>query len=420
MIKIFAKNIRCSDYHQTTAKKSFALLVPEHLSEEESIHLDLETFVATAKTFKPNADISYFGQLMKSVTSVKIEDSDDLALLARVVLFDHDDDVTMKLTDSKSLIEINKLDEMIFESMTKKNKNAEMTITLKDLMRNLVKMSVFCSYNLAKNESGDPFECVMAQAIDIPYTSDEESWISLQVNQLEAGMKSVQISESILDEIAMFLLGVPFSKRFFAEAISVGNEKMWKMFLTQQEFLNLPVAFQSHLKQARVSQALALSMARTESLETGSEQLEFSFGVEDQNVWTKKFDQIFGGNSLNRIPFFQSLMSINLPMGAEVSFIGSFVTEASKYTKDRMQWGIMLLIMMTHPLASFSHPLAVVNSQYEILLQRRLRWIQSKESFNWTLESPEVKFSKMMSAIRDADKVGDVLKFAMQIISLRG
>jgi len=52
------------------------------------------------------------------------------------------------------------------------------------------------------------------------YTEEEESWLQSQVHLVDDAYRSVPMGDAILDEIAMFTLGVPLSKSFIKVSIS--------------------------------------------------------------------------------------------------------------------------------------------------------------------------------------------------------
>jgi hypothetical protein len=69
-----------------------------------------------------------------------------------------------------------------------------------------------------------------------------------------------------------------------------------------------------------------------------------------------------------------------------------------------MLWGMMMLVLLTKPIddSSSSRPLALVNSQYEFLLHRRLQWmfLKKQEYPNWESRHSDVTFSQVMAIVQ--------------------
>ncbi len=86
-----------------------------------------------------------------------------------------------------------------------------------------------------------------------------------------------------------------------------------------------------------------------------------------------------------------------------------------------MLWGMMMLVLLTKPITedSSSRHLVGANLQYEFLLQRRLRWIFSnkKENPNCPISDPDEAFSQAMTIVKNISKVGNILKFVMDMVS---
>ncbi len=96
------------------------------------------------------------------------------------------------------------------------------------------------------------------------YTEEEESWLQSQVHLVDDAYRSVPMGDEILDEIAMFTLGVPLSKSFIKVNLALGQERTWRIFLTQPEFVNLPPMLRQEMKcKVSISSTLNVQIFRT-------------------------------------------------------------------------------------------------------------------------------------------------------------
>ncbi len=251
--------------------------------------------------------------------------------MARLILFYRDETANISVTES--LAKIDEQNTQMFELVIKKTVP---TITFKDLVKALTKMAVFCSYGLAMNEPENSFESVIGQLIDIGYTSDEEAWIQSRVRQVEDTLKSVAVSDRIIKGFAMLSFGVPLTKQVLVEAVALGKERCWRAFLTQPEFHSLSAPVKFLTKEKKVTSVLALALARLESLETGRDQFEFTFGDEDKNSWNETYGPVLGGGQLAKVHFFQSFTALlQIPISSPVNPVESFFCEAKRISCDK-------------------------------------------------------------------------------------
>jgi len=208
----------------------------------------------------------------------------------------------------------------------------------------------------------------------------------------------------------MFSLGVPLSKSFIKQVVSLGAERTWRIFLTQPEFSNMPAIAQFGVKCQKLFSAFALIIARSESFSTGTEQLKFSFGCSDESLWNEKFNKVFGSNTIEKIGFFDAASSLPIfqrGLPSEVS--ESAVDDAKSIVKDPTLWGLMMLITITEPTEGLIvSPLANLHSRYNLLLQRRQRWISSIDS-----SDPDKVLTKISSVFNNLNKLAPLLQHMM-------
>jgi len=228
-------------------------------STREVFFMSLQNFNTISKLFKFDSDLVYYCDLIAKVRSVCLSGIEQQALMAYMVLFD----CFKELKNSHVLKVIAKKYEMIFDFCVEKV-NTE--VTMEEISSWLVKMAVFSSYNIiwSENNTSSP-ESILTMA----YTEEEERWLHNQVNLLDKAFRSVSMGEEIMDEVAMYSLGVPLSKSYLSNVFAVCNERVWRIFQTQSEFLDLTFQLQLQLVMRNSMMIFCLFNAKWESYETG-------------------------------------------------------------------------------------------------------------------------------------------------------
>jgi hypothetical protein len=333
--------------------------------------LSILSFNSISGLFRSDSDLNHYSELIKALMTLKLSGIEQQAILAYIILFDYDS--TMNLKEAPTLSDINVFNDIFFDSCVDRSCS---TFSLKDLSRVLVRMAVFSAYNIDWSDSPFKRENICTNVIDLQYSQEEELWLETQVQLIETAFRSVPIGEHILEEFTMVSLCVPVSKNFLKECFEVGKERCWRMFFTQQEFVDLPTSSQLEIKSCHLFSILTLMTARTESFSCGTEQLKYCFAQEDEENWTKKFQRIFGKTKMQTVGLLD--ISANLPFfQSEENKKLDYLRDAKTLSKDRTLWGLMMLLKLTEPLPS-SKSLIEVHSKYKLLLCRRLRWICSK------------------------------------------
>jgi hypothetical protein len=225
----------------------------------EVFFMSIENFNTISQLFKFDSDLVYFCDLIAKVSSVCLVGIEQQALMAYIVLFDS----FKELNSSQALRAIAERNELIFDCCVEKI-NPE--ITLEEVSSWLVKMAVFSSYNIiwSENESAPP-EAILTMV----YTEEEERWLQKQVELLDKAFRSVSMGEEIMEEVAMYSLGVPLSKRYLSRVFAVCHERVWRIFQTQSEFLDLTFQLQRQLVNTNSMMLFCLMNAKWESYETG-------------------------------------------------------------------------------------------------------------------------------------------------------
>ena len=118
--------------------QSFLLSPPkeQNLIPTELLHLDIYFFNMLTKMYKGDADLIYFAQLINEIRSSDILEIEVQAVLAFVILFDHD--ITTNLTNLSAICDINSNNQLLLEYCNH-------GFTVQELTSNLLKMSVFSS-----------------------------------------------------------------------------------------------------------------------------------------------------------------------------------------------------------------------------------------------------------------------------------
>jgi len=125
--------------------------------------------------------LQYYSQLINNVNTLQLTGIEQQAILAYIILFDHDS--TMSLKEPTALTDINVLNNFLFENCVTSN---DSSFSLENLMSTLVKMALFSSYNIEWVETNDvPNQTIFEMTIVMRYTKEEELWLQNQVHLVE-------------------------------------------------------------------------------------------------------------------------------------------------------------------------------------------------------------------------------------------
>jgi hypothetical protein len=162
--------------------------------------MTLQNFNTISQLFKFDSDLVYFCNLIAKARSVNLVGIEQQALMAYMVLFDS----LKELESCQNVKAIAKRNEQFFQNCIQKI-NPE--TTMEEISSWLVKMAVFFSYNVLWSEKEpSPSEAI----ITMVYTDEEECWLQKQIDLLEMAFRSVPMGEEIIEEFAMYSLGVNF------------------------------------------------------------------------------------------------------------------------------------------------------------------------------------------------------------------
>ena len=156
--------------------------------------------------------------------SLKLVGIDQQALIAYIILFDRKP--SSNDMDDEALKEIDRRNEILYLKFVEK---VDESFSIQDLSHCLVKMAIFCSYNIDWYST----DLTSVKAVVMEYTGEEECWLQEQLQVLESAFRSVWIGDDILEEFTMFNLGVPFSKSYLPRIFAVYQERIRRIFRCQ-------------------------------------------------------------------------------------------------------------------------------------------------------------------------------------------
>ena len=110
---------------------------------------------------------------------------------------------------------------------------------------------------------------------------------------MEAAFHSVPIGEDLLKEFSMYSLGVPLSKSYMKNGLSMGMERVWRMLRIHQEFSNLTTLNQLDILACQGFAVLSVLLIKFSSFDTGIEQLRYAFSRYDEELWNESFKPVF-------------------------------------------------------------------------------------------------------------------------------
>lgn len=333
-------------------------------------------FNAITRLFRPDSDLDYYVKLIEIFRNIKVTSLESRAIISYLILFDFDDKLILSNRDA--LIKMASKKQELFEKCLGKNSN----ITMKDLMNALVKMSVFGAYNImwddivlpAKSPSLAGIKMVMA------YTDEEEAWLNKQLQHYNDAYLSVPMGEEILKEAMMNSLGVPLSKTFFTKNFAIYLERFWRIVKHNPELTNLSASDVELLKK-NCKNALAIFLSKLECCKNGLEQVQMICSQSDMIEWKKIYLPLFNasrGHEVKKLTFKTSVETSSLPMTHdEMIEFYRLATSLGQTINDHIIYKIIMLMVLTEPGDEEIHVnsgLSRLNSQFRILLQRRMEW----------------------------------------------
>ena len=385
----------------TRNQKSLELSSEQRRSSDTMINM--YQFNSITRLFRPDSDLESYVKLIEIFRNIKVTSLESRAIISYLILFDFDDKLT--LVNREALIKMSAKKQELFEKCVGKNSH----ITLKNLMSALVKMAVFGAYNImwddivlpAKNPSLAGLKVVMA------YTDEEEAWLNKQLQHYNDAYLSIPMGEDILKEAMMNSLGVPLSKTFFAKNFAICLERFWRIVKHNPDLTNLSSSDIELLKR-NCKNALAVFLSKLETCKNGIEQVQMICSQSDMVEWKNIYLPLFNtsrGHEVKKLTFKSSVATSSLPMThAEMVEFYRLATSLGQTISDTVVYKIIMLMVLTEPGEDDSidgnSGLSRLNSQFRILLQRRLEWEGKYETDH----------AEIMSALNTVPQIVQILE----------
>ena len=252
-------------------------------------------------------------------------------------------------------------------------------------------------------------------AVVMPYTQEEECWMKNQLYQMEAAFHSVPIGEELLKEFSMYSLGVPLSKSYMKNGLSMGMERVWRMLRIHQEFSNLTTLNQLDILACQGFAVLSVLLIKFSSFDTGIEQLRYAFSRYDEELWNESFKPVFEKTELKKLGVFES--SYELPVlltKQQQCQMSEMLESVSLLLKDPIVYGlIMLMTLSKHAQGPAMCPLANLNSNYSLLMKRRLlasEVFKSQDKLIDSFHHPEEIVNKVYSCLKHIEQMAGMIQ----------
>ncbi len=244
------------------------------------------TVMSGSGLFRPSTDLVAYDNLTAQVAHLGLAQG-KTAMVAALLLFSQGDD-NLGLD---SAADVQKLYDCLLSELSDGFPDATLN---KERLEKLVDLMVvvrqFHRENcpLEEEEKDSPQEVqnsrivTMPKELEMPYTSEEEAWLKLQLANFEQAYQEVSFGEDLINEFIMFSYDVPLSRHFIPSEIAAFVERMRRVLAAHSEFSSLSDNDQTEVFQENAHKAAALCAIKAEAHDTGAEQLQFCLGAEDR------------------------------------------------------------------------------------------------------------------------------------------
>ena len=241
----------------------------EYTMDNQAKFIDMHQLNSITRLFREDADLDVYVKLIDVFKGLKcITSLESRAIISYLILFDYDDSLPLKGRDMLRKIDVKKQE--LFDKVLGNSCN----VGLNELMKTLVKMSVFGAYNIrwddvvlpAKKTGLTGFNVVMA------YTDEEEAWLKKQLELFKENFYSVPLGEDLMKEAMMNSLGVPFCKNFMNKKYAIFLERLWRVGRFNPELSSMTIKETEQLK-LNCRQALGLYISKLENISNGFDQV---------------------------------------------------------------------------------------------------------------------------------------------------
>lgn len=137
------------------------------------------------------------------------------------------------------------------------------------------------------------------------------------------------------------------------------------------------------------------------------EQVQYAFGVTEEEYWTSKYEPVFGRTKLKKLGTLESTYDLQNGLSeAQKSEVMQTFEDLSGLISDPSIYGLMLFMVSSRPIEGVSiESIAKLNSTYSLLMRRRMSsQLSCKE--NQMYSTPlEAKISKGFSNVEKLAKI---------------
>lgn len=350
-------------------------IITKHKETTNSNYINLFQFNAMIKLFREDADLDGYIRQVDVFKTQEFTTIETRSLLSYMILFDHDE--SLKLSSKERIAKISTENDEIFQRYV----SDKSTMKFKELMKTLVKMAVFGSYNIQWIDIIQPpeIQSLSKMFVVMAYTSEEENWVKKQFSIFDEAFFSVHMGDDLMKEAMMNALGVPLSKTFTKKSFSIFMERFWRV-ISQNPALSSLSMRERELLRSNCNYALALLMAKLENTSNSFEQNALLYGSMDMDLFKKTYGALFKGKNSND---FKKLSLKNAHETSSIRISQDDLTEFYAIVKrlktivqDESIFKLLILIVLTKPddFDISSSTISSLHWHYLLVLRRRLQW----------------------------------------------
>ncbi len=331
-------------------------------------------------------------------------------MLAYVILFNNDE--MLMLNDNQGLEDTNMINEIIFDSFIR---TTDSSFELEDLSKILIKMALFCTYNLDWDKleimANHERKYVNISNLVMTYTIEEEAWLTNQFNLFDMAFRSVPSGREIIHEFLMNSLGVPLSRNYMVNVFRMMMERVRKVWCIHPEFEELPVTFQRSLLKSQISVPHALYVVRCENM-SGTQQLQEGLGELDETYFREQYLSVF--DSPEKIAQV-TVKNLFLFTPDQWEMFSQLISSTRLLVDNPHFFKLNFLYLLTKPPAEeeigigdkIGHNfLSSLHFKYKMILKRRLKWKQ-----DWIIfppGNPELFVNDIFNCLEAVKQVADL------------
>jgi len=137
------------------------------------------------------------------------------------------------------------------------------------------------------------------------------------------------------------------------------------------------------------------------------EQVQYGFGVTEEEYWTSKYKSVFGRTELKKLGTLETSYDLQYGLSeAQKSDMMNAFNDMSDLISDPSIYGLMLLMVSSKPIDGVSmESIAKLNSTYSLLMRRRLSSQLSWKENQVDSTPLEVQISRGFSNIEKLAKI---------------